>query len=440
LGKVANDLIKEFERVRVLLISANTEQINMPVLPLGLACVAASILRAGHNVKMLNLMMHTDTRKALKEAITAFNPSIIGISVRNIDDQYMESPKFLLEAVKDVVIDCRSLSDATIVLGGAGYSIFPQAALDYLKADIGIQGEGESAFLGLLDRLGKKKDISGIGGLYMPGNNIRSDPGYIKNLSDVPLPLPDVHLPIPSTIEDPIIWIPFQTRRGCPLNCSYCSTATIEGRIFRKHHPKKVVEAISKYAELGLDHFFFVDNTFNFPNSYAQMLCEQLISAKLDITWRCILYPWKVENDLVEKMAKAGCKEVSLGFESGSEKILKKMNKKYRPADVRQIAKRLAKFGISRMGFLLLGGPGETQKTVNESLLFADSLNLEAMKITIGIRIYPYTPLARTAIAEGVIGAEENLLFPKYYLVKELEGWLRKTVNEWMEKRPHWMM
>jgi radical SAM superfamily enzyme YgiQ (UPF0313 family) len=426
--------------MRVLLISANTEQINMPVLPLGLACVAASILRAGYNVKLVNLMMHTDTRKALKEAIIAFNPAIIGISVRNIDDQYMENPKFLLEAVKDVVIDCRRFSDATIVLGGAGYSIFPQATLDFLKADIGIQGEGESAFLHLLDRLGKKKDLSGIAGLYGPGKNIRSDPSYITNLSDFPLPLPDIHLPIPSTIEDPVIWIPFQTRRGCPMNCSYCSTATIEGRTIRKHHPKKVVEAISKYAELGLDHFFFVDNTFNLPNSYAQTLCEQLISERLDITWRCILYPWKVEDDLVEKMVKAGCTEVSLGFESGSEKILKKMNKKYRPTDVRQIAQRLKKFGISRMGFLLFGGPGETQKTVNESLLFADSLGLEAMKITIGIRIYPYTALARTAIEEGLIDADENLLFPKYYLAKDLEGWLRKTVNDWMEKRPHWIM
>jgi hypothetical protein len=92
------------------------------------------------------------------------------------------------------------------------------------------------------------------------------------------------------------------------------------------------------------------------------------------------------------------------------------------------------------MGFLLFGGPGETQKTVSESLLFADSLDLEAMKITIGIRIYPNTAIARTAIEEGLIAADENLLFPKYYLAKELEGWLRKTVNDWMEKRPHWVM
>jgi radical SAM superfamily enzyme YgiQ (UPF0313 family) len=426
--------------MRVLLISANTEQINMPVLPLGLAFIAAAVQSAGHEVKMLNLMMQADTHKAIKDAIIESNPEITGISVRNIDDQNMENPKFLLEAVKDVVDNCRKYSEATIVLGGAGYSIFPQAALDFLKADIGIQGEGERAFLTILERLRDNTDLSEIPGLYLPGRDHQSKPGLITTFADVPLPLPGVHLSTPSLLEDQQIWIPFQTRRGCPMDCNYCSTATIEGRIIRKHDPQKTVEAIAKYAEVGGDHFFFVDNTFNLPNSYAQTLCQQLISAKLNVTWRCILYPWKVDDNLVEKMAKAGCKEVSLGFESGSEKILAKMNKKYSPADIRQISERLKKIGIGRMGFLLLGGPGETKATVMESLEFADSLKLEAMKITIGIRIYPHTSIAQTAIKEGLITAEDNLLIPKFYVAKSLEGWLRQTVNAWMANRPHWIM
>ncbi|MGV7224201.1 MAG: B12-binding domain-containing radical SAM protein [Nitrospinales bacterium] len=426
--------------MKVLLISANTEQINMPVLPLGLAYVAAAADSQGHKVKMINLMMQTDTQKALHEAIDEFNPEIIGISVRNIDDQNMESPRFLLETVKEVVTNCRKYSDATIVLGGAGYSIFPQATLDFLDADIGIQGEGESAFLALLNGLHEKKALSDIPGLYLPGQKSQKEPEYIKNLTDIPLPLPDVHLSTPSTLKDQEIWIPFQSRRGCPMDCSYCSTATIEGRTIRKHDPKKVVETISKYTEAGLDHFFFVDNTFNLPSVYANTLCEQLISSKLKITWRCILYPWKVDDVLVEKMAMAGCREVSLGFESGSEKILVNMNKKYLPTDVRQISERLKKFGIGRMGFLLFGSPGETKETANESLEFADALDLEAMKITIGIRIYPNTSLHQTAIKEGMVTADDNLLTPKFFIAKGLEGWLRETVKVWMETRPHWVM
>ncbi|MGA9539020.1 MAG: radical SAM protein [Desulfobacterales bacterium] len=426
--------------MRILLISANTEQINMPVLPLGLAYVAAAADTQGHTVKMLNLMMQTDAQTALHEAIVDFNPEIIGISVRNIDDQKMENPRFLLGTVKEVVAQCRELSNVTIILGGAGFSIFPQATLDFLGADIGIQGEGENSFLTLLERLRDKMDLSEIPGLCLPGRTSRGESVHIKSLRDVKLPLPEVHLLTPSALKGEEVWIPFQTRRGCPLDCSYCSTATIEGRTIRKHDPKKVIEVISRYVEVGLDHFFFVDNTFNLPNSYAKRLCELMILSGLKINWRCILYPWRVDDELVEKMAKAGCKEVSLGFESGSELILAKMNKRYTPVDVRQISQRLNKFGISRMGFLLLGGPGETKETANESLVFADSLGLEAMKITIGIRIYPNTLLGQTAIKEGLIKPDDNLLFPRFYITKGLESWLRKTVKVWMDTRPNWLM
>ena len=105
--------------MRVLLVSANTEKINMPVLPLGPACVAEATRSAGHAVKLVDLMDQQDTRIVLKDAVDGFQPEIIGISVRNIDDQCMESPGFLLDSVKDFVNDCRSLSDAPIILGGA---------------------------------------------------------------------------------------------------------------------------------------------------------------------------------------------------------------------------------------------------------------------------------------------------------------------------------
>jgi len=258
-------------------------------------------------------------------------------------------------------------------------------------------------------------------------------------LNECPLPLPGVQewTSLPSRNEE--IWFPFQTRRGCSLNCSYCSTPTIEGKIMRKHSLARVVDAISRYVEAGFDRFFFVDNIFNLPPSYAKEFCDQLVKAELNTSWRCILYPWRVDEELVEKMAEAGCKEVSLGFESGSGKILRVMNKNFQPEEVRRISERLKRYGIQRMGFLLLGGPEENRKTVEESLAFADSLDLEAMKITMGIRIYPYTDLARTAIKEGVIAPDDDLLFPKFYMAPDLDEWLRRTVSAWMDGRPNWM-
>ena len=116
------------------------------------------------------------------------------------------------------------------------------------------------------------------------------------------------------------------------------------------------------------------------------------------------------------------------------------MNKKFQLEDVRVISENLKCYGIRQMGFLLLGGPGENRKTVEESLAFADSLDIEAMKITMGIRIYPYTDLARTAIKEGVIAPDDDLLFPKFYMTPGLEKWLRSTVSAWMDGRPNWLL
>jgi hypothetical protein len=99
----------------------------------------------------------------------------------------------------------------------------------------------------------------------------------------------------------------------------------------------------------------------------------------------------------------------------------------------------LTDYGIHRMGFLLLGGPGETKESAEESFDFVDSLNLEMVKVTVGLRIYPYTALAKMAVAEGVISASDNLLRPRFYLARGLEEWLPEMAKSWLAKRPNWM-
>ena len=148
------------------------------------------------------------------------------------------------------------------------------------------------------------------------------------------------------------------------------------------------------------------------------------------------MHPKRGDDELVHLMSAAGCKQISLGFESGSEKMLKNLNKHYTLQDIRTTSALFADHGIERMGFLLLGGPGETQETVEESLAFADSLQLDTLKVTIGIRIYPGTQLAEIATDQGIITPESNLLYPHFYLSPELDGWLSNRLMEWRESRP----
>jgi hypothetical protein len=197
--------------MRVLLISANTEQINMPVLPMGLACIAAAVQHAGHDVKLINLMTKGDVQATLREAFCGFTPDVMGLSVRNIDGQVMHAPNFLLKSVKEIVSHCRNLSPAPIVLGGAGYSIFPRSALDYLGADMRIRGEGEGAFVMLLERLSRKTSLSGIPGLVLRDESVHDDARFQRNPDEFPLPLPNVHIWSPPDLGNQEIWLLFQT-------------------------------------------------------------------------------------------------------------------------------------------------------------------------------------------------------------------------------------
>jgi radical SAM superfamily enzyme YgiQ (UPF0313 family) len=419
--------------VRVLLISANTETITMPTLPLGLACVAAATRDAGNEVALLNLMFEGDPELGIRASIEDFRPDVIGISVRNIDDQKMLQPQFMLAPVREVIASCRSLSDAPIVLGGAGYSIFPESALHYLGAEMGIQGEGEVVFPIVVERIGKGAQVSDIPGVCLPGQTPEGR-SFEMNLDALPLPEPSLW--IPPGAHNCNLWVPVQSRRGCPLDCTFCSTSAIEGKAIRRRSPDQMVKWLAELRETGCRNFNFVDNTFNLPLTYAKDLCRQVIQAQLDLNLWCIIYPKSVDTELVELMRRAGCRQISFGFESGSDRMLRSLNKRFDKREVSAVSKRFAEAGIERMGFLLLGGPGETKGSVEESLSFADSLHLETLKITVGLRIYPQTPLARTALAEGVISANEDLLLPRFYLTPELRDWLPERVAAYKSSRP----
>ncbi len=424
--------------MKVLLISANTETINMPVLPLGLSCIARAADEAGHDIRVVNTLDAEQLIPEAARAVQSFRPDLIGISVRNIDDQAMAGTRFLLEPVKELIADIRRQSGAAIVVGGAGYSIFAEPALRYLDADMGLRGPAERSFVRLLERLEKNEDPVGIPGLYLPGQTPAALRDPADDINDFPLPGPD-DLPLsPETAASSDLWIPFQTRRGCAMECSYCSTAAIEGHATRYRDTNRAADTLADYARAGFSRFFFVDNTFNLPPDYAHDLCDKIIARNLDISWRGIVYPWKIDAGLAKKMAAAGCTEVSLGFESGSAAILMNLNKKFKPDDIREAAALLKGAGIQQTGFLLLGAPGETPATVAESLAFVEALDLEAMKITCGIRIYPETRLARRAAAEGVIAPTDDLLFPRFYVAAAVRDTLSELVAPWMEKHDNW--
>jgi len=414
------------------MVAANTERINLPTLPLGPAMVAAATRSTGHEVEFLDLMGEADPRGTVARAIAASAPEAIGVSVRNIDDQEMANPVFLLDKVRPVIGACRAASDAPIILGGAGFSIFPEATLAELGAEYGVCGEGERAFPRLLSRLEHGQDGDGIAGVWGP-NHVPEQRRAVAEDLDVLPPVSD-ELWAASDLDDPEVWVPLQTRRGCPYRCTYCSTPGLEGTVIRRRSLSWVADQIRRMAEGGVRRLQLVDNVFNIPAGYALALCDEIASVRASLQWMCIVYPNGVDPRLVRRMSDAGCVTASLGFESGCDRILANYGKKFDSAEARRVSELLAGHGIRRFGFLLLGGPGETRDSVIESLDFIDSLALEMLRITVGVRIYPGTPLAALAVEEGVISPADDLLRPRFYMAPGLEAFIREEVER---RYPH---
>ena len=129
--------------MNILLIAPNKLHLYDTVLPIGLAHIAQAALDAGHNVEMIDFLSCPSPLKRVSKSIYEFKPDIVGISVRNIDNEVFFNSQFLLKPIKELVVLCKKNTVVPIVLGGAGYSIFPQASLEYIEADYGISGNGE---------------------------------------------------------------------------------------------------------------------------------------------------------------------------------------------------------------------------------------------------------------------------------------------------------
>ncbi len=143
--------------MKVLFFSCSMPDLIMPTLPLGMVSVATAVQQADHDVKLLDLLPDCDFEAAVTAALKDFMPDAIGIAVRNIDDQSMADTRFLLEPIKTITATCRALSKVPIILGGAGYSMYPERLLEWLDGDIGIVGDGEAGLPAVPYTLNMKK-------------------------------------------------------------------------------------------------------------------------------------------------------------------------------------------------------------------------------------------------------------------------------------------
>jgi radical SAM superfamily enzyme YgiQ (UPF0313 family) len=412
--------------MKILLVSPNTLTVPYPVYPLGLDYVAGSV-PPGHEVRIADLNVLSFAE--LDRLAAHFQPDIIGLSCRNIDNTEAGESRYFINEYRELVLLLRAACGAVVVCGGSGFTIMPEQILAALDADYGVIGEGERFGL-LVNALAHGLDPAAIPGVITAASTVGTwtpapwDGPIVRNFKN--------HAAVSRYYLDKGGMLNLQSKRGCCFACIYCPYPDIEGRKHRLVAPEEVAGTALSLEAAGARYFFITDSAFNSDINHSLAVAKAFKAAGVSIPWGGFFAPVRLPADYFAIMADAGCSHVEFGTESLADSVLKSYRKPFTVADVFAAHGRALDAGLHVAHYFLMGGPGESAATVTESLDNIDRLDRTVLFFFIGIRIYPRTALCDIALKEGKITGSTNLLEPVFY---EADGIDRRTVEAMVTAR-----
>jgi radical SAM superfamily enzyme YgiQ (UPF0313 family) len=419
---------------RVLLVSANMIKMPYPVYPVGLDFVAGS-LTSRYETKVAD-MNELNSLTRLGELVRNFAPDYIGFAIRNIDNLDTISSRSYLDDYRDLIAEIRRNSSAPLILGGSGFTIFPCEFIKALDADYGIAGEGERLLL-LLEALDKNADVSSIDGILTRASNsvtYRAWEGAINGKFDSGSSHAGYYLSYGGMLN-------LQTKRGCPFRCSYCTYPYIEGSKMRFFAPREIAQKARILQDAGAKYIFITDSAFNASHDHSLLVAEAFMEARISIPWGGFFAPTIAPADYYQRLADAGLTHVEFGTEAINDKMLASLQKPFTAGDVFIAHRQALDAGLFIAHYFLLGGPGESEVTLEDTLSGIDNLEQAVFFFFCGIRIYPHTSLYDRAVREGQITATEDLLQPVFYRSKSIscEEIINKVEN-YAAGRLNWLI
>jgi hypothetical protein len=413
--------------MKVLIISTNT----LSAAPSGPVYLAGAVRQAGHEVQIYERLFAVDLTNELARKISDFQPDVIGISIRLVFGDELDSEASLgtrhtdlRPRIKDIVDIVRQSSSARIVLGGPGFNYYARDWLEYLDLDYGIRGEGEEAFPMLLKQLSEDGDIYSVPGCVVRLNNVFHSvpPSLVQDLNRQALPAYDL-LDWQRYAERKIMPAIY-TKRGCAFSCTYCPYSKLEGKRYRLKSPQRLISEIRYILrETKSTKVMFCENNFNVPRQHAEAICRALITEKADLQWGTgDLRPTGVNDEFCRLMEESGCFYANLSIESASEKMLRTMKRGYTVRQVRESLKALSRSKIPFGSSLMLGAPGETPETIAETLSVLDDYEIpNGVWVTLGVYLWTdYQDIVAMARQSGFLKDEKELFNGAVYLSPSL--------------------
>ncbi len=432
--------------MKILLISPPIEDVDrfhaevrgcMP--PLDLMYLAGYLIRhSSHEVRILDLYASPMKMRAFLKYVEDYVPQVIGFSTYTAGLVQVYS---FSESIK------KHLPSVKIVLGGIHASYLTGVCLSHPAVDFVVRGEGEETFLDLVNALphGGVQAIPGIA--FRSGDKVMSTPDrrLIEDLDGLPWPAHHLidpkkyHLSITRAVTGARA-ASLLTSRGCLNRCSFCSKHFHYFKRVRKRSAQNVLEELKYlYDVYGAREFQFEDCTFTFDQDHVLEICSLIRRSKLKIFWNCNIRANMDAEKLFPAMKEAGCENVLLGVESGSQKILDLMKKDITLDQVRRTVALSKKYGIRLNATFLIGIPGETLETARETGRFVIELDpdyamFSVLVPSVGSEFFDLAVQEGKIDVRTVQGADWITLYSERAPIVDLCGIGKKELARLMEK------
>lgn len=288
----------------------------------------------------------------------------------------------------------------TVIMGGPHPTFLDEDALRSGFVDFVVRGEGEETMPELLEAIKHKDSIHKVKGISFLNNgrlHQTSDRKPTDDLDSLSFPARDI-LPMDRyrTLEMGKRRVTSMiTSRGCPYGCTFCASSEFSGYKWRAKRPKKVVDEIGHIVNnYGFDAIAFLDDNFTLDPKRVVAICDEIVRRKIDIIWWCFSRADVIlrNEEMVKRMAEAGARYVFIGFESGRQELLDGYKKRTRISEAMETVNLLKQYGIQTHASFIIGGIGETEEMVKETIRFAKELKPEAVQFSI-LTPYPGTRL-----------------------------------------------
>lgn len=394
--------------------------------PLGLLYLGATLKKHGYEVEILDVVARRLDSRGAGEAIFASRADLVGITATTPE----------IRGVAEAAHSAKG-SGAKVVIGGPHLEIFPDETLSSADVDFAIQGDGEIPLLRLAEALDRAvPDFSKV-----PGLVYKKDGAVIKNgiyvetgLDDIPFPdwdLVNIHHYARADALSPLAMM--VSARGCPYRCGFCFRG-VNGMRTRFRDPVSIVDEMEYlHRRWKVREIIFCNDTLTVRRDHIMAMCEEVLRRDLKIFWQGSTRVDAVDPEMLKIMKRAGCKQLKFGIESGSEEILKLMQKGISKEQAVNAFRRCKKEKIRIGAYFIIGYAKENECTIQETIDFAKELDPDFVMFYAGIPL-PNTDFHKLAVEEKKVDPDywRNYVLGKNndripYLIPDMEKWIRRA-------------